>query len=217
MGHRAGECVAKHKGSGKKPVDKQKQAEKRARREERKIAEAKARATASRKKKIRTGLSVAAGVLVVGTAGFFIVQKAIPEELPGVETQTNNGRGHVTNNESVAYGTATPTSGSHSGRAPGCGILGQPLPPEFAVHALEHGVVVIWYQPSLETSVINDLTSMVRQYDDRVILAPNPSLTDPVVATAWTRLKTYSDADPEITSFIETYRNRGPESLRCAY
>lgn len=209
--------MAKHKGSGKKPVDKQKQADKRARREERKIAEAKASAAASRKKKIRTGLIVAAGVLVVGTAGFFIVQKAIPVELPGVETQANNGRGHVTNNESVPYPTATPTSGTHAGSAPGCGILNQPLPPELAVHALEHGVVVIWYQPSLETSVISDLASIVRQYDDRVILAPNAGLTDPVVATSWTRLKAYSGADAEIPSFIETYRNRGPESLRCAY
>lgn len=209
--------MTKQKGSGKKPVDKQKQAEKRARREERKIAEAKARAAASRKKKIRTGLMVAAGVLIVGTAGFFIVQKAIPEELPGVESQANNGRTHVTNNESVPYATATPTSGTHSAGAPNCGILNQPMPPEFAVHALEHGVVVIWYQPSLDSSVIGELVSMVQQFDDRVILSPNVGMTDPVVATAWTRLKTYSDADPEISSFIETYRNRGPESLRCPF
>jgi len=115
--------VTKKKGSGKKPVDKQKQAEKRARREERKIAEEKAKATALRKKKIRTGLIVAAGVLIVGTVGFFIVQKAIPEELPGVAKQANNGRSHVTNTETVPYGTATPTSGTHSAGSAGCGIL----------------------------------------------------------------------------------------------
>jgi len=209
--------VAKQKGSGKKPVDKQKQAEKRARREERKIAEAQAKATAARKKKIRTGLIVAAGILIVGTAGFFIVQKAIPEELTGVAKQTNNGRSHVTNTETVPYATATPTSGTHSAGSAGCGIFGQAYPPEIAVHGLEHGAVVIWYQPSLDASVVNDLASMVRQFDDRVILSPNFGLTDPVVATAWTRSKSYSGADAEIPSFIETYRNRGPESLRCPY
>ncbi len=209
--------MTKKKGSGKKPVDKQKQAEKRARREERKIAEEKAKATALRKKKIRTGLIVAAGVLIVGTVGFFIVQKAIPEELPGVAKQANNGRSHVTNTETVPYGTATPTSGTHSAGSAGCGIFGQAFPPEVAVHALEHGTVVIWYQPNLEASVISDLASMVRQFDDRVILSPNFGLTDPVVATAWTRSKSYSGADAEIPSFIETYRNRGPESLRCPY
>lgn len=209
--------MAKQKGSGKKPVDKQKQAEKRARREERKIAEAQAKAVASRKKKIRTGLMVAAGVLIVGTAGFFIVQKAIPEELPGVAKQTNNGRSHVTNNETVPYGTATPTSGTHSAGSAACGIFNQAFPPEFAVHALEHGAVVIWYQPGLDTAVVNDLASIVREFDDRVVLSPNPGMSDPVVATAWTRSKPYSGADPELTAFIETYRNRGPESLRCPY
>jgi len=39
----------------------------------------------------------------------------------------------------------------------------------------------------------------------------------PVVATAWNRFKTYDGADPEIAAFVETYRNGGPESLRCTY
>ena len=91
------------------------------------------------------------------------------------------------------------------------------MPAEFAVHSLEHGAVVIWYRPSLATEEISGLEAVVNRFDDRVILSPNAELSQPVVATAWNRLKAYEGADPELEQFIETYRNRGPESVRCEY
>lgn len=209
--------MAQKRKSVKKPVDKQKQGEKRARREERKTAELKAKLAAARKKRIRKSLGIAAAVLVLGTVGFFVFQKANPGELLGVAQQPNEGRNHALSGETVAYGTATPTSGTHAARAAGCGIFRQPMPLEFAVHALEHGTVVIWYQPTLEPNVVDELEAIVNGFDDRVILSPNPQLTDPVVATAWNRLKAYTSADPELQDFIELYRGRGPESVRCAY
>lgn len=76
---------------------------------------------------------------------------------------------------------------------------------------------MIWYQPSVGEAVVSGLSDIVNRFDDRVILSPNAQLTEPVVATAWRRLKAYDDADPEIGEFIETYRNRGPEKVSCAY
>ena len=209
--------MAKSSRSGKKPVDRQKQADKRARREERKAVEAKERQAAATRKRIRVGAGAALGILIVATAGFFIVQKAIPEELAGVAQPSNDGRNHVANDETVAYRTASPTSGTHAAGAARCGVFDQQLPSEFAVHALEHGSVVIWYQPGLDGAVIDELESMVDSFDDRVVLSPNADLEDAVVATAWNRLKAYSGADPQIAEFINTYRNRGPESVRCSY
>lgn len=212
-----GELLPKKKPSARKPVDKLKQAEKRARRDERKLADARASKLADRKRRVRTGLMVLVGVAVIGTAGFFIIQKASPPELPGVAKQPYDGRSHAAEGQPVDYGTATPTSGTHSARSPRCGILDQHLPLEFAVHALEHGVVVVWYQPTLTDEVVSGLRAIVNRFDERVILSSNAGLTDPVVATAWLRLKAYDGADPEIEQFIETYRNRGPESFGCAY
>jgi Protein of unknown function (DUF3105) len=209
--------VAKKRQPTKKPVDRQKQAEKRARREERKLAEARANQLAARKRRLRTGLTILLGVVVVGTAGFFIFQKAVPPELPGVAKESYDGRSHALSGQAVAYATASPTSGVHSGNTPRCGIFNQPLPAEFAIHSLEHGGVVIWYQPTLSNDVVSGLREIVNRFDDRVILSPNQQLTDPVVATSWTRLKAYEGADPEIEAFIETYRSRGPESFSCAY
>lgn len=49
-----------------------------------------------------------------------------------------------------------------------------------------------------------------------MLISANASLDQPVVATAWNRLKAYDAADdPEITEFVETYRRRGPERQPC--
>jgi hypothetical protein len=127
-------------------------------------------------------------------------------------TTTNGARRHT-----ATAPTATPTSGSHNPSSARCGIFGQEVPAEFAVHSLEHGTVVIWYQQEAPDETIAGLRDIVNRYDDRVILSPNSRLGVPVAATAWNRLKAYDGADPEIAAFVETYRNRGPESLTCAY
>jgi cell division septal protein FtsQ len=209
--------LAKKRQAASKPVDKTKQAEKKARREDRKTAEARTKQIANRKRRTRVGLSVLAAVAVVGAIGFVIVDKATLDELPGVSKQVYEGRDHVASGQAVAYASATPTSGTHAASSPRCGIYSQQMPAEFAVHSLEHGAVVIWYQPSLDTEEISGLEAVVNRFDDRVILSPNAELTQPVVATGWNRLKAYNSADPELEQFIATYRNRGPESFSCAY
>ena len=167
--------MARKKQVAGKPVDKEKQAEKRARREERKVAEATAKQAANRKHRIRVGLSVLAAVVVVGAIGFVIVDKATLDERPGVSKQAYEGRDHVESGQTVAYATATPTSGTHAASSPQCGIYSQQMPAEFAVHSLEHGAVVIWYQPSLATEEISGLEAIVNRFDDRVILSPTRS------------------------------------------
>ncbi len=209
--------MAKRRQPGTKPVDAEKQAEKRARREERKIAEADAKHRRTRQRRVRTGLMIAAGVVLVGAAGFVIFEKAVPPELPGVAQPTNDGRSHLAAGQAAVYASATPTSGSHSPSSSRCGIFNQQVPAEFAVHSLEHGTVVIWHRTDLDGDTVSGLREIVSRFDDRVILSPNAQLDDPIVATAWNRLKAYDTVDTEIADFIEMYRNRGPESLSCAY
>ena len=207
--------MAKKRQRTKKPVDERKRADKQARREERKAAEAKATQQAMRARRLKRALAVAFGVVVVAALGVVLYPRLVPQELPGVTAPSNEGRAHVESGETVAYGTATPTSGPHSAGAPRCGVLSQQLAPELAVHALEHGSVVIWYQPDFDD--VGDLRIIVNRFDDRVILSPNGQLDQPIVATAWNRLKAYQTIDPEIEEFIETYRGRGPENVRCPY
>ena len=85
-----------------------------------------------------------------------------------------------------------------------------------AVHALEHRAVVVWYSED-NGEIAAGLREIVLKFDDHVILSPNNDLDRPVVATAWNRLKSYDNVDPEIEDFINTYRRRGPEQVPYGY
>ena len=56
---------------------------------------------------------------------------------------------------------------------------------------------------------------MTDEWDSHVVIASNPNLDEPIVATAWNRFKTYEQGDPEIADFVDTYRRRGPERVAC--
>ena len=83
------------------------------------------------------------------------------------------------------------------------------------VHALEHGTVVIWHRPDLDSASYESLVALVGGEDSHVILSPNARMADPIVATAWNRLKRYDTFNAELQEFIDTYRERGPESIGC--
>lgn len=195
----------------------EKAAAKKARREERQRLEAEARAQAARKAKIRQGMLWTAGVAVLALAGFFVFTLfQASEEVVGVEKPVSLGREHLLAGQTFNYASATPTSGTHAPNAPSqCGVVNGDLPLEFAVHALEHGVVVIWYRPDLAAELVPELTTMIQDWDSHVIVAQNPGITEPLVATAWNRLKTFDEVSPDVAEFIDVYRRRGPESVQC--
>jgi len=205
------------KRKSSKAKDPAREAEKRARREERKAREAAEKRREARRRRVRMVGIGAVAVLIALVVGFWLSQRLFPAELAGVERPPNLGRGHLAAGEPANYATATPTSGPHAASSARCGIYTQQIPAEFAVHALEHGAVVIWYRPDLEDEVGTALRDIVDDFDERVILSPNANMTEPIVATAWNRLKRYESVEPEIEEFITTYRGRGPERIGCPY
>ena len=208
--------VAKRRPSkSKKVVDPAKVAAKKARRETRKAAEAVAKAKALRRRRMKQAALGVLGIGVVVIAGIGVFRLLNPPELPGVVQPPSVGSGHVAQDQLIDYGTPTPTGGAHSASSPRCGIYGDELSAELAVHTLEHGAIVVWYSAELEDDVGSDLRQIVQRFDDRVILSPNDALSDPIVVTAWNRLKAYDAPVDEISEFIETYRGRGPEDIAC--
>ena len=205
------------KRKSSKPKDPTKEAEKRARRDERKAREEAEKRREARRRQVRMVGIGAVAVLIVVVVGFWLSQRLFPAELVGVEQPTNLGRGHIAAGEPANYATATPTSGPHAASSARCGVYTQQIPAEFAVHALEHGAVVIWYRLDLEDEVGAPLREIVAGFNDRVILSPNANMTESIAATAWNRLKRYESVEPEIEEFITTYRGRGPERIGCPY
>ncbi len=199
-----------------RPADAAKIAAKKARRAERQQREAEERAREARKAKLRRLGYPGIGLIVFALVVLFVYNAVKPgPEIEGVERMPDRGSRHVAPGEPVNYDTATPTSGTHASTSARCGVITAGLPLEFAVHDLEHGVVVVWYRPDLEEALLPDLRALIDQWDSHVLVAPNPGITEPIVATAWNRLQRFDTVGEGLTEFINVYRNRGPESVPC--
>jgi hypothetical protein len=188
----------------------QNQQSKRERRLERQAQEAAARKRAARLRQLRT----AAGVVVTAAAVAVLAYLALRSdpEVDGVVKPPDAGRGHVTG---ATYESATPTSGEHNAAAPSCGVTAEPLAADLAVHALEHGVVVVWYRADLDPALRSTAADLLAAWDSHWILSPNPGIDAPFVATAWNRLKPFDEPDESMAEFVETYRERAPEDVAC--
>src|SRR5581483_9060656 len=89
------------------------------------------------------------------------------------------------------YTTDPPTSGPHTpGALPG-GVLDTPLSRPNQVGALEAGLVLLQYR-DLNPGELDELRGLA---SNQVVVAPNPTLPDRVVATAWLTKQTCSAVD----------------------
>lgn len=183
---------------------------KRERRLERQRQEAVARRRIERRRKLQRYAFTAVAVLVLAAGGYLLTRP--DPEIAGVRRPPNLGRGHVND---ALYASATPTSGEHRAESPRCGRTAQPLAGDLAVHALEHGVVVVWYRPDINDASRIAAEDLLRQWDSHWILSPNPEIEDPFVATAWNRLMTLEAPNETMREFVSTYRRRGPERVDC--
>jgi hypothetical protein len=111
-----------------------------------------------------------------------------------------------------AYSTNPPTSGPHNPSPLPWGIYETPQDDESIVHNLEHGGVIVSYQPSLAPAIVARLHAIVGLYLDDVILAPRPANDVPIAVTSWGRLQKFTEYDePALQNFIERNRAHGPE------
>jgi Protein of unknown function (DUF3105) len=113
------------------------------------------------------------------------------------------------------------TSGAHSSPLqPPPQVFEQQVPEANAVHNLEHGYVMVYYQPdgpdALPDDVREELAGLV-EGEDEVLMAPYPKLQEgqSLALAAWTRLQLFEvpeNANPEdavtVTRyFIDQFRN----------
>ncbi len=138
-----------------------------------------------------------------------------------VETFDNQGQDHIKpGTKHVPYNSDPPTSGPHFETALPWGVYQQPLTDEYAVHNLEHGGIVMYYDCTKDCeSVINQLTVYGRRYAPNVftgiMVAPRQNMPDgaKIAVTAWrTRLLLKSLDTTKINEFIKNYFNKAPES-----
>ncbi len=167
------------------------------------------------------------GVLIIAVVGvtWLILragEKRSTTSLPGVAV-ADQGREHVPGTDHVPYNSVPPTSGPHSAKVAPWGYYSQDIQDELQVHNLEHGGVLVQYScqrdPALDdatcTQLANDLVEAVKPYSSKILVAPDSKLTDTRIAlTAWARIQKLEMADQSaIRSFVDAFRNHGPESV----
>lgn len=129
------------------------------------------------------------------------------------------GRQHVEPGTDVEYKTNPPTSGNHDPAPAGDGVYSKP--PTTAttrnfVHTLEHGRILIQYDPSLRKRYIDQLGGLFNEDPYHMVLMPNRRLGENQVAvTAWGHLlgceKVTDETFDAIRGFRDRYRDQGPE------
>jgi uncharacterized protein DUF3105 len=146
----------------------------------------------------------------------------------GVQMFEDQGRAHIAGGEVfTGYNSRPPTSGPH-GPALSWGIHNGPVPVESAVHNLEHGGVVIWYncdggpQPLDEPGcdqLLLDLSHLVEpRVDDGmyIVLAPYTEMDDRIALTAWQYLDAFDEFDlARIDAFIASFECKFDPENAC--
>lgn len=171
----------------------------------------------ARRRKVIIGSGII-GVVAVIVA--FVAFRPLPEELSEVQTFAEMGRDHLAEGDAIPdYNSSPATSGDHSPTAAQCGIYTSEIPDPIQIHNLEHGTVVIQYQPGLDPDELQALQDYARTKPSHILLAPRADLEDPVVVTSWTRMLRLQSADLQtIEAYYEHFAFRGPEAgVPCAF
>ena len=131
---------------------------------------------------------------------------------------TTPGQGHLQSGVSFPSATDPPYGRPHDGNLLPCGIYQDEQPPERYLHTMEHGAVVIHYQPDVfaneDVAALRQLGSALLQQGNRIVLAPNRSMSSPVVVASWGRLLPLESGDETaIRAFVDAFENDGPEDI----
>ena len=115
------------------------------------------------------------------------------------------------------YNSRPPTSGNHTAGSLRPGFTDVPLAAEAALHNMEHGAVVLWFQPG-DADLAFEINQLVRALGNSCLLAgPYSNMDTAVAATAWGRLLTLDEFDSQqLREFVDAYRGKtGPEGGVC--
>jgi hypothetical protein len=146
-----------------------------------------------------------------------------------VEQFAEQSRDHIDlGAEHDPYNSSPPTSGPHYGTPADPGFYPNPLEPEQLVHNLEHGQIVIWYDPEAPASAVDGIQALVENANQR---AQSSGFVEPLLAApfeglgpgfdyalaGWRNLQScesYSRA--AIDDFRAEWQGRGPEPVGVA-
>ena len=159
-------------------------------------------------------LSVAALALVVAGCGS---GSSVGGD-PMVETFPDEGAAHVPQDTPITYNTDPPTSGTHYPAPAAGGFYDAPIPAGNLVHTMEHGGIIIYYNPATVTAqqqaeIEAFLQPAIGEFSTVVAVPRNDPQFD-IILTAWrTRLRLPDYDINRIRDFTDVFIGHGPENL----
>jgi Protein of unknown function (DUF3105) len=132
----------------------------------------------------------------------------------------DEGRYHIDLGATADYKHFPPSSGLHYGKILNWGFYNEPIPPEYWVHSLEHGGVVILYNCATTCKDTEDAIWKVVQNapaedqfnEVKILVTPNDKIDHPIIALAWDTELDLEQVDYAVLmDFYNRHVNKGPE------
>lgn len=134
-----------------------------------------------------------------------------------VESPDDQGREHIPNDEThPPYSSSPPTSGPHYEIPAANNFFTEQLAPEQLVHNLEHGQIVIWYNPDADEELLGQVETLFRQEPNATVAAPYTDIEAPyeIALTAWGKLQMCEKVSQEVVNdFRREFQGKSPEPL----
>ncbi len=133
-----------------------------------------------------------------------------------IQEHPDEGQDHV--DTDVTYGTQPPSSGNHFGQTADIGFhtADSGFIEENAVHNLEHGQIVAWYNPAAPQAVLDDLEISVDDAGIGMLAMPYEQVPSGYnfSLSAWGATQSCEEVSGEvICAFREAYQGKGPEQV----
>ncbi len=127
---------------------------------------------------------------------------------------------HVPAGPEVTYATTPPYGGPHWSVPLRCGIYEEEQRFEPIVHTMEHGAIVLYYQPLvLDAEAVGEMrlaASQLLREGARLILTPSTRIGTPVAIASWGRLLLMDEFEEDtLRDFIEAFEGDAPEERGC--
>jgi hypothetical protein len=185
-------------------------------------AEEAAARRAAAQRRLRNRRLITGGVIsavLVGAIVFFATRPP-PAALANVQTLESQGQLHLAPTDPMPqYNSNPPTSGPHDPSPVPCGVYRQAVSDIKQVHNLEHGVVIVQYDPSITDEERNQLEEFGRDAPSHILVAPREGMDTPIAVTAWTKLLSLDTVDiPALEGFYGQFAQAGPEAgVQCPF
>lgn len=167
--------------------------------------------------KVFIGIGLATLLILVG--GVWLMssqgkkeQEKLSKPLMGEEITVTAD--HVPKGTEIQYNSNPPAGGQHYGDSTAhAGFYDKAPADGYLVHSLEHGAVILWYNPKqLSKDKVEQVKHIFNQTSGKSIMAPRESMDVPVAVSSWGRvLKLQTIDEKQIKAFFDTNINRGPE------